>query len=270
MTAEAGDYDVVPFRPERNATVDTFRWARKRLAVASLVEMDVTDARAAIRAYRSRTGKGLSFTAWVVSRVARAAAEHPRVHAVRRGRRQLVLFRDVDVAVLIERAIGAEAARETLPMPYVVRNAHRKSPAEIHEEIRGAQQSKVETGTAAIGATPSPWLQQLFFRLPGWVRDLVFWRWLFRSPARLKRTMGTVVVSATGMAVPGVLAWGIPVSVHPLAIGVGGIAQRSTASGQVEVLALTVVFDHAVTDGAPIGKFIHRLHQLITQADGLS
>jgi pyruvate/2-oxoglutarate dehydrogenase complex dihydrolipoamide acyltransferase (E2) component len=36
------------------------------------------------------------------------------------------------------------------------------------------------------------------------------------------------------------------------------------------VLALTVVFDHAVTDGAPVGRFIHRLHQLITQTDALS
>jgi len=110
----------------------------------------------------------------------------------------------------------------------------------------------------------------LFFCLPGWVRDLLFWRWLFRSPARLKRTMGTVVVTATGMAAPGVLAWGIPVSAHPLAIGIGGIAQRSTAGGQAEVLGLTVVFDHAVTDGAPVGRFIHLLHQLITRTDALS
>ena len=263
-------YDVVAFRPERNATADTFRWARKRLSVASLVELDVTGARAAIRAYRNRTGKGLSFTAWVVSCVARAAAEHPRVHALRRGSGELVVFHEVDVAVLIERAMGSGAVRETLPMPYVVRNAHQKSPAEIHEEIRGAQTSILQTGSAALGTAPDPRLQSLFFRLPGWVRDLVFWRWLFRSPARVKRTMGTVVVTATGMAAPGVFAWGIPVSMHPLAIGVGGITSRSSTAGPVEVLALTVVFDHAVTDGAPVARFVQRLQQLITHTETLA
>jgi hypothetical protein len=86
----------------------------------------------------------------------------------------------------------------------------------------------------------------------------------------LKKTMGTVVVTATGMAVPGVLGWGIPLSIHPLAIGVGGITQRDTPTGKSHILALTVVFDHEVTDGAPVGRFIHRLHQLLTRAQELA
>jgi pyruvate/2-oxoglutarate dehydrogenase complex dihydrolipoamide acyltransferase (E2) component len=81
--------------------------------------------------------------------------------------------------------------------------------------------------------------------------------------------MGTVAVTATGMAAPGVLAWGIPQGIHPLAIGVGGIAQRGTPDGIAEVLALTVVFDHDVTDGAPVGRFVNRLNELMTQANGL-
>lgn len=261
--------DVVPFRPERNATLDTLRWAKKRLTVTSLLEVDVTAARQAIRAHRNRTGGGLSFTAWVVACVARAAAEHPRVHAVRRGSHHLVLFHEVDVAVLIERAVEGADEGETLPMPYVVRRANVKSPAEIHDEIRLAQTSLLETGQAAIEAGPAAWLQSVFFRMPAWLRDLVFWRGLLRSPERIKNTMGTVVVTATGMTAPGVLAWGIPLSLHPLAIGVGGIARRSAGDGQADVLALTVVFDHAVTDGAPVGRFVRRLTELLSGTDGL-
>lgn len=261
-----GPHDVLPFAPERNATLDTLRWAKKRLTVPLLLEVDVTTARQAMRAVRERTGAGPGFTAWVVACVARAAAEHPRVHAVRRGRRRVVQFHDVDVAVLIERAI---AHGETLPMPYVVRRANYKSALEIHAEIRGAQASAVDSGATAIDAGPPAWLTSLFFRLPAWARDVAFWRHLARSPALLKATMGTVVVSAAGMAAPGVMAWGIPLSLHPLAIGVGGIGQRTTASGTAEVLALSVVFDHAVTDGAAVGRFIHRLHELMTLADGL-
>lgn len=85
----------------------------------------------------------------------------------------------------------------------------------------------------------------------------------------MKQTMGTVVVTAVGMTVPGVMAWGIPLALHPLAVGVGGITQRSTPTGKQDVLALTILFDHAVTDGAPVGRFVHRVHELLSTGEGL-
>lgn len=226
--------------------------------------MDVTEARAAIREHRRRTGTALSFTAWVVSCVARAAAEHPRVHSVRRGRRRLVVFEEVDVSVLVEKPVEGDEAGETLPMPFVVRQADRKAPEEIHAEIRRAQERQVGAGSASIEKAGSARLQSLFFRLPAPVRDLLFWRWLLRSPTLVKRSMGTVVVTAVGMATPGLLAWGIPSGLHPLSIAVGSIGRRSGPEGDREVLALTVVFDHAVTDGAPVARFIARLQELLS------
>jgi len=257
-------FQSVEFRPERNATLDTLRWARRGFQIPTLLEVDITAVREAIREHRNSTGKGLSLTAWVLACVARAAVEHPRVHALRRGKRRVILFRDVDVAVLVEREIRSSSDGETLPMPMVVRNAHSKRPSEIHEEIQQAQQRDVADGSASIEGTVPPWVQALFFRLPAWLRDLLFWRRLLRNPFRVKQTMGTIVVTSTGMAAPGVLAWGIPVALHPLAVGIGGVAKRKVGEETREILALTVVFDHAVIDGAPVGRFIHRLHQIMT------
>lgn len=262
-------HHVVPFRSERNATLDTLRWAKKRLTVPVLLEVDVTEARRAIQDARRETGSGLSFTAWVISCVARAAAEHPRIHAIRRGRRELVLFDEVDVAVLIERDLEGGDSGETLPMPAVVRRAEQRRAQEIHREIRNAQAAHVSQGSSSIGGPVPAWVQALFFNLPAWTRDLLFWRWLLRSPTRIKKTMGTVVVTATGMAARGVLSWGIPLSLHPLSVGVGGIARRSTPAGEREMLALTILFDHSVIDGAPVGRFVGRLHELMTGAHGL-
>jgi hypothetical protein len=269
-TDPIGPYRSIRFRPERNATLDSLRWAKKRFQIPVLLEVDVTGVREAIRAFRKRTGRGLSFTAWVVGCVARAAAEHPRVHGIRRGRRKLVLFDDVDVAVLVERSIGGGPEAETLPMPVVVRKANERSLSAIHEVIRDARSLEVSPGSSAIEQGPAPWAQSLFFRLPRWVRDAIFWRWLLRNPFRIKRTMGTVVVTSVGMATPGLLRWGVPLAIHPLAVGVGGVAERRWEGGKTELLALTVVFDHAVTDGAPVGRFIHRLEELLRRGEGLA
>lgn len=263
-----GEYRLVRFPPERNATLDWLRLARSRPQIPILLEVDVTEARSAVRGFRCRPGRQLGFTAYVVSCVARAAAEHPRVHSIRWGRRRVAIFDEVDVSVLVEKGIESSDASETLPMPFVVRDAARKRPDQIDDEIRRAQRSEVDSGSASIEYAGSGALQSLFFRLPRPVRDL-FWWWLLRSPERIKRIMGTVVVTATGMASPGLLAWGIPSGLHPLAIGVGGIARRSTPDGDREILALTVVFDHGVTDGAPVGRFIRRLSELLGGAAGL-
>lgn len=265
----ADGYRLVSFRPERNATIDWLRLARKRPEIPILLEVDVTEARERIRDFRRRTGGNLGFTAWVISCVGRAAGEHPRVHSIRLGRRRIAIFNEVDVSVLIERKVGGPGDSETLPMPFVVRNADCKDPIEIHQEIRRAQEADVASGSASIERAVPARIQAIFFRVPALLRDLLYWKWFLRSPLRIKRTMGTVVVTSIGMSSPGILAWGIPSGLHPLAIGVGGIARRSTTAGDRDILALTIVFDHGVTDGAPVGRFVHRLHELLTAAAGL-
>ena len=264
-----GTSRVIPFLPQRNATVDTLRWAARRHTVPLLLEVDVTRARRLLRTLRDETGDPPGFTAWVVGCVARAAAEHPRVHALRSGRRKIVCFDDVDVAVLVERPVGDESSGETLPVPFVVRHAEGKSTRAIHDEIRSARTAAMTPGAASLESAVSPRLQELFFRLPTWLRDLVLWRGLLRDPHRVKRLMGTVVVTSVGGAAPGVLAWGIPSSIHPLAVAIGGIAPRPGAGEEREVLGITVVFDHDVVDGAPVARFVHRLHELLTGAQGL-
>jgi pyruvate/2-oxoglutarate dehydrogenase complex dihydrolipoamide acyltransferase (E2) component len=275
-TSTTGVYDEHPFPPQRTATLDTLRWGSKRHHIPLLVEVDVTAARAAIRRHKEMTGEGVSFTGWIIGCLGRAVGEHPHIHAVRRGRRNVVLFHDVDVAIVVERTVNAGGPNKTLPMPYVIRAANAKSVAAIHAEIRAAQHAPIAAGETQIGGSQSAAALRLFNTLPQWARDLVVWRRLQRDPFYLKRMMGTVGVTSIGIGGQGGqggIGWGIPLGIHPLVVAVGGISPRALlVDNQVvarEHLGLTVLFDHDVTDGAPVARFVARLQELMAAGDGL-
>ncbi len=262
-----GSFDEHTFPHFRTATLDTLDWGRKRHHIPMMLEVDVTAARDALRTQKAQTGEAISFTGWIIKCLAQAVGEHPHIHAVRKGRRKLILFRDVDVAIVVERTVSTADASKTLPMPYVIRKANEKSLAAIHAEIRSAQQAPIAAGATQVGAAQAAWMVRLFNMLPKIARDLIVWRRLQRDPFFMKRMMGTVSVTAIGMVGHGGIGWGIPVGIHPLLVAVGGISPRPIMVGDRlvmrEHLGLTVLFDHDVTDGAPVARFIGRLQELM-------
>jgi pyruvate/2-oxoglutarate dehydrogenase complex dihydrolipoamide acyltransferase (E2) component len=283
-----GGYEELPFELSRNAGIDILHLAARRHHVPVLLEIDVTEARAAIRRHRQQ-GEDLSFTAWAVRCVAQAASEHKRVHAVRRGRRKLVVFDDVDVALAVYRRLTDEASEERLPMPFVVRKANEKSVAQISADVRRAQTTTLAPGEQWIapeGLVPPSWLLPLALRAPRVVRRWLYWDRLLASPWRIKKTMGTVVVTSVPItSKSGGGGWGIPISVHPLAVALGAVARRPgfvrsgregdgdrTLEDRVEpreVLSATVLFDHDVVDGVPVALFLRRLLEHMEGAFGL-
>jgi pyruvate/2-oxoglutarate dehydrogenase complex dihydrolipoamide acyltransferase (E2) component len=269
-----GSFVERPFSEFRSPTIDTLTWGKKRHHIPILLEMDVTVAREALRAQKRQTGQRMSFTGWLVKCIAQAVSEHKFIHGIRKGRRRIVMFDDVDVAIIVERAVGQLGTGETLPMPYIIRQANEKTVAAIHAEIRAAQQQSVLPGEVQIGSTRAAWLTQVFTVMPRWMRDLLVWKPLFRNPFQIKRAMGTVAVTALGMAGQGGLSWGIPIGIHPLIVAVGAIAKRpGVVDDQIvvrEYVGLTVLFDHDVTDGAPVARFVRCLQKLMRDGYGLT
>jgi pyruvate/2-oxoglutarate dehydrogenase complex dihydrolipoamide acyltransferase (E2) component len=233
--------------------------AAHRHTMHALLELDVTNARRAIRERRAQSGEPLSFTAFIVACLARAIDEDKTLHAHRKGKRALVLFDDVDVTVAVERTV--EGSR--IPLPLIVRAANRKTPAQISREIRDA----------GAGELPYPLARRLlpaWLVVPGVVRRCV-WSRLLADPWRRKRLTGTTFVSAVGMFGQGT-AWGIPEAQnYTLGLTVGGIARKpgliKTDEGERieprEFLSLTLSIDHAIIEGAPAARFTNRLKELI-------
>jgi len=246
-------FRTVRLSPQRLAIVDSLRAARRKPAIHFLGAIDVTHARQALRDYEARTGQRRSFTALLIHCLARTIDEDKTIQAYRQGN-HLVIFDDVDVCVLVEHEVGADR----IAAPHVLRAANRKSPAQLHEEIRAAQKSGAAAAESWRYIRFYPWF-------PGFVRRL-FWRFLYSRPALMKKTAGTVCVTAPGLFGSGG-DWGLPVSGYTLTVTVGGIAgKEEIIDGQRvrrEELSLTISVDHEIVDGAMLARFAERFRRRI-------
>jgi pyruvate/2-oxoglutarate dehydrogenase complex dihydrolipoamide acyltransferase (E2) component len=255
---------VIPLPKARRFMQEAIHSTHHKPMMHGLIEVDVTQARGYLRQEKARTGESPSFTAFVIGCLGRAVEENPEVHAVHKGRNQLMLFGDVDVLTWIDRQI----AGHSVVLPCIIRAANRKSFDVIHDEIRAAQvndPTTIDVGGAKAAQILPAWLYRPYFSLVTRIG-----RWF---PLEWKKAWGTVTLTAVGMIGEGA-GWGIPPSSPSITwITVGGIGEeKEQIDGRTvtrEYLSLTVSFDHNMIDGAPAARFTERFKHLIETGYGL-
>lgn len=266
MNKNTASYQVVELSPARRVLLSLLDLPRPKHCMYGLLEVDVTPVKQWIEECKAHTGEQLSFTGYLVFCLARAVEEDKMVQGYLRGRRQMVVFDDVDVGLMVEKKTGE---KRTLT-GHVIHAANRKSWREIHAEIRAAQSSPAPAGSAGASwfysALLLPWpLPNLALALMAAAAR--------RNPALFASLAGTVGVTAVGMFGEGQGGWGIAPVQHSLGLIVGSTAWKpAIVQGRVEpreLLNLTVTFDHAVVDGAPAARFTRRLVELIESGYGL-
>ena len=266
MSEKIGPHRIVELPAGRRAWINLLDISWPKHTVYGLLEVDVTVARQFMAAHKARTGETLSFTGFLTLCLGRAVDEDKAVQAYLKGRKQLVLFDDVDVGLMIEHKAGGKRAL----MGHVVRRANHKSFQQIHEEIRSVQSAAVPANrgmpTWLRSALMLPWpLSRLF----GALLDTV----MRRDPTISVAMGGTVAITAVGMFGKGHSGWALTPTPESLGLVVGSIVQKpAIVDGRVEpreILHLTVMFDHDVVDGAPAARFTQRLVELIERGYGL-
>jgi pyruvate/2-oxoglutarate dehydrogenase complex dihydrolipoamide acyltransferase (E2) component len=254
------DFTRQRYPQERHATRDVLNAAARKHMMHAMVEVDVTDARRLLRELGRETGRKPSITALVIAACSQAVERNPVMHGYRDLRNRLVLFKDVDVSMTVERIVDGESR----VIPTIIRAANRKSVMEISDEIDRARSEDAQT--TGVASTIRAYLL-----IPPFLRRLVF-RLLDRMPQLMRRKAGTIMVTSVGMFGSGA-SWGIPLASHTLNVTVGGIVARPVVKdGKVEErdhLCMTVSFDHDIVDGAPAARFLHRLRRLIEKPSAL-
>jgi pyruvate/2-oxoglutarate dehydrogenase complex dihydrolipoamide acyltransferase (E2) component len=268
MSEDIGNYETEPFPKEREIIIDMNEIGANRHHMKGLFELDVTEGRNIIHSYEQNTGQDISFTAWIMKCIATAIQEHKHVQAVRKGKKEVVIFDDVDISLPIERRLKNEA----FPFPLVIRKTNHKSVREITGEIRKAQAEDTQE-IEVMGSEKKSLTMRLLKHFPSFPKIIrkLFYR-KFRDPFFLKENVGTVFVTSIGMFSRSG-GYAIPLPPYPLVFAIGGIAEKpGVIDGRIEVrdfLSITVLVDHDTVDGAPAARFISRFAELVEGAYGL-
>jgi pyruvate/2-oxoglutarate dehydrogenase complex dihydrolipoamide acyltransferase (E2) component len=266
MNEKIGPYHVVDLTPSRRVWLNTLDLSWSPHCIYGLLEVDVTVARRFIAEHKARTNETLSFTGFLVACLAHAVDEDKAVQAYLKGRKQLIVFDDVNVGMMIEGKTGEKRAL----MGHVIRGANRKTFWEIHQEIRTVQSTPVPPSRG----------------MPTWYRSVMLLPWplsklvkallrmiMQRDPTIPVSMAGTVGITSIGMFGGSHSGWGLTPTGNSLGLVVGGVAWKpAVIEGRIEpreILNLTVLFDHNVIDGAPATRFTRRLVELIESGYGL-
>lgn len=268
-------HTILEFPSYRNVLTDVLYYGIRKHQNPIFIEIDVTKARQKMKERKTKTGEGISFTAWATYCISKAVTEHKHVHALRKGKHKVVIFDEVHINIVIEREIKKVGDySETLPMSFLIKRTNERSLTEIQSEIRKAQTIEFPEGEVQLGLDRSPLIPKVFNALPKFLRYLILFRRLNKDPFFFKSTLGTVNVSSIGSVGSSEGAmWAIPIGLHPLSIVLGNISQQPAIINEKieprEFLHMTVKFDHNVTDGAPMIRFIERLKELMETGYGI-
>ena len=262
-----GEYEVIDFPKERKMVIDIMEQGVKKHYVKALVEFDVTNGRELIKEYKLKNGVSLSFTGWMLKCIGQAASEYKDVHMLKKSKKKLYRFDDVDISIVVEKT----NEEKKVPLPVIIRKTNEKTVMEITQEIRDAQTEGVDEDTL-LGLKKEEKLKRVFTKLPKFIRKYVYWRF-GKNPLLLKDFGGTINLTSVGMF-GDIRGWGIPIGVSPLMFALGSFTKKpGIIEDSIEIrefLHTTVLFDHDIVDGAPAARFLTRLKELIESGFGLN
>lgn len=243
------------FPASRIASIDVCAIGKQKHHVPALIEIDVTLPREKIRQHKINKNR-ISFTAWLIKVISLTIMKHQITAAFLKGKRQAVVFEDVNVSLLVEKEVNGHK----VPMPMIIEKAHEAKMEAITRQIADARQQKLSEKDIVLQQRSGKW-ERIYYHLPGFIRKQV-WKYMLKRPGLVFKKMGNVAITSIGM-MGSVKGWFIPISIHPVCFGISAITKKPMViNDQIvirEVLSMTILMDHDVIDGALMARFISDL-----------
>ncbi|MEW5847024.1 MAG: 2-oxo acid dehydrogenase subunit E2 [Bacteroidota bacterium] len=242
------DYKIVPLSFGRQMVAASASVTKEKNTIHCMTEVDITIPRLLIRNYYESTGIKLSFTAYIITCLAKSISKYPQFNSFIKGRKHIIL-KDITISVLIEREIDGEK----VPEPVGIQKAQHKTYLQIHKEIREAKNKQTDKLASLSGKKWITLLPGFFLRLMIRIADKNIY---------MAKNYGKIAVTAVGMYCKEPI-WFIPHSSTTVLVTIGSINKKVVELDHQfvlrEHLCLTVSFDHDIVDGAPAARFMNDL-----------
>jgi pyruvate/2-oxoglutarate dehydrogenase complex dihydrolipoamide acyltransferase (E2) component len=233
------------FPKSRIATNDICSIGLKKHHVSALIEIDVSGILERINEIKKQNNN-ISFTSWIVKVISHTIKEYDYVSSYLKGKRELIIFDDINVSILVEKNINGQ----DVPIPLVIEKANSRTVESINEQIRDAKNSNLSEKDIVLHRNSTR------------MESLYFWNYLSKHPHFAFSKIGNVAITSIGSK-DGVDGWFIPISIHPICFGLGNITKKPKVIDNKieirEILHMTILLDHDVVDGVQMSKFIQKL-----------
>jgi len=251
-------YREVPLSFSRSMVAASASVTKEKNTIHCMSEVDITVPRLLIRGYYEKTGIKLSFTAYIVSCLAKTISDYPQFNSFTKGKK-LILLDDLTISVLVER----EIAGEHVPEPIGIQKAQHKTYIQIHKEIREAKNQQTDKLVSLSGKT---WITLI----PGFLLKLIIR--IADKNIHMAKKYGKIAVTAVGMYSKEPI-WFIPHGSPTVLVTIGNINKKVLELDNQfvsrEHLCLTVSFDHDIVDGAPAARFMNDLINEIKSGENI-
>jgi pyruvate/2-oxoglutarate dehydrogenase complex dihydrolipoamide acyltransferase (E2) component len=258
LSAKPAPHKELPYSVMRNVVLDIMAEGRRKNTIHLLFEADATAMDANLASLNATRETKISVTSYLAKVLADTVAESPLLQAYRKGSKQLIVFDDVDVSVMVERRVDGFR----MPVPYIVRAMNQKPVDEINALLRRAQTAPLYTSQGPLSD-----LEAAFFRLPGFVRRIA-WFFIRRDPHLFRQVAGTVGLTSlpAQLSTPAI---GQPITPMTLTLLVGAISPRAVILDGVAVekqfIQFNLAADHDVVDGAQMMRFMESFKRRLAQ-----
>lgn len=249
------DFKIKYFPKSRITTNDVCATGIKKHHIAALIEVDVSESLNKIKHHKEK-GNRISFTAWLIKAISSNIKEFENVAAYLKGKREVVIFNDINVSITVEKDLKGQK----VPIPLILEKVNDRSIESIFEQIDEAKSQNLTENDIVLQSKSSR-MERFYFILPGFLRRL-FWQYLLSHPHFAFSKMGNVSITSVGM-IGRADGWFIPISVHPICFGIGRISKKPIVVNDKieirEILKMTILLDHDVVDGGEMARFISNL-----------
>ncbi|MBK8704144.1 MAG: 2-oxo acid dehydrogenase subunit E2 [Saprospiraceae bacterium] len=249
------DFRLKYFPKTRIATNDICAIGIRKHHIAAMIEIDVSGSREKIKQLKNSNAR-ISLTAWLIKVISLTIKEYENVAAYLAGKRKVVIFKDINVSIIVEKDINGHK----VPIPLIIEKANERSIESIFDQIAAAREHQL-TDKDIVLHNKSKKLERFYYILPGFIRRL-FWQYLLTHPHFAYSKMGNVAITSVGM-LGKANGWFIPISVHPVCFGIGNISKKPVVVNDEivirEMVNISILLDHDVVDGGQMARFISDL-----------